>query len=64
MARPHQLDDLGAKDPGTINQGHDCKTFKYCAVKMNWFHHNVSDNDYLNNIANTPGIVIVNKTHY
>ena len=62
VARHDRLVDLVAKELGKINQELDCKTFKHTAVKMNWFQHNVHDNDNLKNLANTPDIVIVNDT--
>ena len=62
VARHDRWVDLVVKYLGKINQGHDCQTFKHSAVKINWFHHNVPDNDYLKKLANTTDIVIVDET--
>ena len=54
----------GGAEPhnGLFVGNNDCKTFRHSAVQMNRFHHNVPDNDYFKNIANTPDIGIVNET--
>lgn len=62
VARHDRLVELVAKDLQKIYQGHECKFFLHSTVKMNWFNHNMHDDDHFKNIPNTPDIVIVNES--